>query len=89
MERTKIKFEEGSGNIFADLGFPNADALYSQAKIGLQVFELLTKKSLSDGEAATLLGIQKTQVSHLMNGHFSRFREDELRDFLNRLTTAE
>ena len=62
MARTKIKFEEGSGNIFADLGFPNADELYSQAKIGFQVFELLTKRSLSDREAATLLGIHKTRV---------------------------
>jgi predicted XRE-type DNA-binding protein len=89
MERTKIKFEEGSGNIFADLGFRNADALYSQAKIGFQVFELLTKQSLSDREAATLLGIQKTQVCHLMNGHFSRFRENELRGLLVRLAATE
>jgi predicted XRE-type DNA-binding protein len=84
-ERSRIKFEEGSGNIFADLGFRNADALYSQAKIGFQVLELLTSKSLSEREAATLLGIKKTQVCHLMNAISVGFARPNCGTFLTAL----
>jgi predicted XRE-type DNA-binding protein len=36
-------------------------------------------------EIAKLLGIAQPEVSHLMNGHFSRFTTDKLLDFLKRL----
>jgi predicted XRE-type DNA-binding protein len=59
------------------------------AALILQSAIAITNKGLSDREAATLLGIQRTQVCHLMNGHFSRFRESELRGFLIRLAATE
>ena len=37
------------------------------------------------GEIAKLLGIAQPEVSHLMNGHYSRFTTDKLLDFLKRL----
>ena len=36
-EREKIEFEEGSGNVFADLGFTDADELYARAQLGFGV----------------------------------------------------
>ncbi len=36
-------------------------------------------------EIAELLGIKQTEVSHLLNGHFSRFTVDKLLDFLKRM----
>jgi len=70
-KRKPIKFEEGSGNIFADLG--------------LHVFKILEDKKLKQREIAGVLGIAQPDVSHLMNGHFSRFTTDKLLDFLKRL----
>jgi predicted XRE-type DNA-binding protein len=86
MKRRKpIKFEEGSGNIFADLGLKNAGELYTRAQIGVHVFKILKDRKLKQREIAGILGIAQPDVSHLMNGHFSRFTTDKLLDFLKRL----
>ena len=84
-ERKKIEFEKGSGNVFADLGLTDADELYVRAQIGFGVFEILKNRKLKQREIAELLGIPQPEVSHLMNGHFSRFTTDKLLDFLRRL----
>jgi len=84
-KRRPIKFEEGSGNVFADLGLADAGELYTRAQIGVHVFNILKDKKLKQREIAGVLGIAQPDVSHLMNGHFSRFTTDKLLDFLKRL----
>jgi predicted XRE-type DNA-binding protein len=81
----KINVEEGSGNVFADLGLEDADELFARAQLGFHVYQLLTARKLKQREAASLLGIKPREVSHLMNGHFSRFTTNKLLDFLKRL----
>ena len=83
--RKRIEFEEGSGNVFADLDLKNADQLLARAQIGFHVFKILEDKKLKQLEIAEVLGIAQPDVSHLMNGHFSRFTTDKLLDFLKRL----
>ena len=83
--RAKTAFEEGSGNVFADLGLEDADELLARAKIGFHVYQILKQKKLPQREIASLLGIKQPEVSHLMNGHFSRFTTDKLLDFLRTL----
>ncbi len=82
---TAIECEQGSGNVFADLGLPDADQLLSRAKLGFHVYELLKARGLKQREMAALLGVKQPEVSHLMNGHFSRFTTDKLLEFLRRL----
>lgn len=84
-KRKQIKFEEGSGNVFADLGLKDADQLLARAQIGYYVFKILKDQKLKQREIAAILGIAQPDVSHLMNGHFSRFTTDKLLDFLKRL----
>lgn len=83
--RKAIKFEKGSGNVFADLGLQNADQLLARAQIGFQVFRILEQRKLKQREMSEILGVAQSDVSHLMNGHFSRFTTDKLLDFLKRL----
>jgi predicted XRE-type DNA-binding protein len=83
--RRSIKFEEGSGNVFSDLGLKDADQLLARAQIGYHVFKILEDKKLRQREIGEILGIAQPDVSHLMNGHFSRFTTDKLLDFLKRL----
>jgi predicted XRE-type DNA-binding protein len=84
-KRKPVKFEEGSGNVFADLGLKDADQLLARAQIGYHVFKILKEEKLKQREIAEVLGIAQPDVSHLMNGHFSRFTTDKLLDFLRRL----
>ncbi|MGH9639535.1 MAG: helix-turn-helix domain-containing protein [Bryobacteraceae bacterium] len=85
MRQRKIKIEEGSGNVFADLGLKDADELFARAQIGFQVYKIVKARKLKQREIAALLGIAQPEVSHLMNGHFSRFTTDKLLGFLKRL----
>jgi predicted XRE-type DNA-binding protein len=84
-DQTEIEFEESSGNVFADLGLPDAEELLTRAKIGFHVYKLLKARNLKQREIAALLKIKQPEVSHLMNGHFNRFTTDKLLDFLKRL----
>lgn len=84
-KRKPIKFEQGSGNIFADLGLKDSDQLLARAQIGYHVFKILEHRQLKQREISDILGIAQPDVSHLMNGHFSRFTTDKLLDFLKRL----
>jgi predicted XRE-type DNA-binding protein len=84
-KRKPIEFEESSGNVFADLGLKDAGQLLARAQIGFHVFKILEDKKLKQREIADVLGIAQPDVSHLMNGHFSRFTTDKLLDFLKRL----
>jgi predicted XRE-type DNA-binding protein len=80
-----IEHEEGSGNVFADLGLPDADERLARSQLGYHVYQLLTDRKLPQREMAALLGIKQPEVSHLMNGHFNRFTTDKLLAFLKRL----
>jgi len=81
----EIEFEESSGNIFADLGLKDADELLARAQLGVYVFKIVKDRKIKQREIAAILGIAQPDVSHLMNGHFSRFTTDKLLDFLKRL----
>ena len=80
-----MEYEEGTGNVFADLGLDDADELYARAQLGFHVHKLLTARKLKQREIASLLAIKQPEVSHLMNGHFSRFTTDKLLEFLKHL----
>lgn len=84
-EQIEVEFEEGSGNVYADLGLIDADELYARSQIGFGVYKILKDRKLKQREIADLLKISQPEVSHLMNGHFSRFATDKLLDFLKRL----
>ncbi len=54
-------------------------------ELGRALCEILIGKRLKQRELATLLAIQQPEVSHLFNGHFTRFTIDKLIQFFERL----
>ena len=81
----KIEFERSSGNVFADLEIENPQELQARSMIGFHIVELLKEKNMKQREIGALLGVKQAEVSHLLNGHFSRFTLDKLMEFLKRL----
>lgn len=84
-DKMDIEFEKSSGNVFADLEVENAEELQARAMIGYHVIQLLKDKNMKQRELAGLLGVKQAEISHLLNGHFSRFTTDKLLDFLKRM----
>ncbi len=81
----QIEFEKSTGNVFADLGIEDAEELQARGLIGYHVIKLLKSKNMKQQKIAELLEIKQSEVSHLLNGHFSRFTVDKLLDFLKRM----
>ncbi|MGH8520862.1 MAG: helix-turn-helix domain-containing protein, partial [Gammaproteobacteria bacterium] len=69
-KKEEAGFEEGSGNVFADLGLRDADDLFTRAQLGFHVYKILEERKLKQREMASILGIAQPDVSHLMNGHY-------------------
>lgn len=80
-----IKFEKGSGNVFADLGLKDADEMYTRSCIGYHVIRAIKEHKLKQKDIVNSLKINQSDVSRLMNGNFSRFSTEKLMDFLNKL----
>lgn len=61
---------EGSGNVFADLGLPDADELLVRAELTHLVHAELRDRQIAPFEAARLLGIEESEASQLAAGRF-------------------
>lgn len=81
----RIKVEVGSGNVFADLGLPDAEELLLKAKLVFEISQLIEKKGLTQAAVAKRTGLDQPKVSRLLNGHLSGFSVDRLFAILNRL----
>ena len=79
------KVTKGSGNVFADLGLPDAEDLQTRAHLTHQIYNLIKERGLNQTEAAELLGLKQPDVSALMNGKFAAFSVDRLLNLLVRL----
>lgn len=51
----KITFEKSSGNVFEDLGLPDAEKLFLRATLGFKVFQIIEERRLTQAEAAKIL----------------------------------
>jgi predicted XRE-type DNA-binding protein len=58
----KRDYEEGSGNVFADLGFRNSKQELLKTKLTVQIYKLLNERNLTQQQAAKLLGTTQAQV---------------------------
>ena len=80
--------EEGSGNVFADLGFANPEEELLKAQLARQVLTIMTNRGLTQVETAAILGIAQPNVSTLVNGRLAGFSVERLIRFLNALAVC-
>jgi predicted XRE-type DNA-binding protein len=81
--KRKNDYEEGSGNVFADLGFRNSKQELLKAKLTVEIYRLLKKRGVTQKEAAKLLGTTQAQVSALMRCKPVSVSVGRLMEFLN------
>src|SRR5262249_18846883 len=75
----------GSGNVFADLGFPNPEEEQLKARLAYQIMRAIKRRGLSQARAAKLLGVSQPNVSNLARGPYEDFSIDRLLRFLKAL----
>lgn len=74
-----------SGNVFADLGLPDANKLKIKSGLVIQITKAVRKLGLSQDEAGRRMGLPQPKVSGLFRGDFANVSERKLMDCLNRL----
>ena len=79
------KVEPGSGNVFADLGFRDAEERLLKAKLATKIAQLVEEKGWTQTQTAERIGLDQPKVSHLLRGRLSGFSADRLFAILNRL----
>jgi predicted XRE-type DNA-binding protein len=81
----EIKVEVSSGNVFADLGLPNSEEMLVKAELASKIGEIIETRSLTQMDAAEILGIDQPKVSALIRGRLTGFSTERLFRFLNAL----
>ena len=74
-----------SGNVFADLGLPDADDLLAKANLALHIRNAIKTRKLTQAQAAKILSIDQPKVSSIINGRVEGYSTDRLMRFLNDL----
>ena len=85
MKTQKTKIERISGNVFADLGLPDAETHLLKAELVTRIDKIIRQRRLKQVEAAKLLGLSQPDVSRLMGGDFREYSLERLLRLLTAL----
>lgn len=87
MTKAKAKADEidvfhGSGNVWEDLGFPNAEELLAKTELVVAIDRTVRARRLTQAAAARLMGIDQPKVSKLLHGDYRGFSTHRLMELL-------
>ena len=80
-----VKVQRGPGNVYADLGLPDAEKLKIKTGLVIAIRKAMLGLGLPQQEAARRIGITQPKVSDMLRGDFSNLSERKLMDCLTRL----
>lgn len=72
------KVETSTGNVYDDLGFPEAKAMQAKAQIVALMCQAIEAKRMSLDHVARVLGTTKNELIRLLSGHFQALSLDKL-----------
>lgn len=67
-----------SGNVFADLGFTDADERLAKAELARAIRLVIQQRGMTQRAAADTLGLATSDVSDLVRGKLARFSQQRL-----------
>jgi predicted XRE-type DNA-binding protein len=77
--------ELGSGNVFADLGLPNAEEELFKAKLVAKICDVIEKRGVTQVQAGALMNLPQSKVSELCNGRTENYSVERLCKLLTRI----
>jgi len=81
----EIPVSEGSGNVFADLGFAEPEEELAKAQLASHIRQVIKQRRLTQKAAAALMGVDQPKVSALLNGRLANFSTERLMRLLTAL----
>jgi predicted XRE-type DNA-binding protein len=83
--KSEIQVIPSSGNVFADLGLPNAAERQTRVRLALAINQIIQSRKLSQTAAARNLKVNQPKVSALSNYRLDGFSIERLMNFLTAL----
>ncbi len=80
-----VDVEMGSGNVYADLGYGDAEEMLIKAQLVAKIAEIIKRKGITQTQAAALLQMPQPKLSNLLSGRFRGVSERRLMDCLTKL----
>src|ERR1019366_8561073 len=85
MSNSDFAIIRGSGNVFRDLGHPDADREQLRALLAARIIGVLDDRKLTVRAAHELTGVAAADFSRIRNANLGRFTIDRLMSILARL----
>lgn len=82
MEEEKIKITRSSGNVFEDVGFPDAQEALAKSRLAIAIYLIIKARGLTQEAAAKIMETDQPHVSDIVRGKLSKFTIDRLFKFL-------
>ncbi len=76
---------EKEKNVYAQLGFPDAEEMLVKAQLVTKIAEILKKRKWTQQQAAEVLGLTQPKLSRMLRGQFRGISEMKMMDCLVRL----
>ena len=80
-----IEVEASSGNVYADLGMADAEAMMVKAQLATKIGEIIKGRKWSQQRAADVLGLPQSKLSKMLRGQFRGISEAKMLECLARL----
>lgn len=80
-----IEVRRSSGNVFADLGLPDAEMLKIKTGLAIEITQAMRRLGLNSQAAAELFGMSESKLTDMLRGRFRDINEAEMQECLNRL----
>jgi predicted XRE-type DNA-binding protein len=78
MAKSKIEATTGSGNVFADLGLPDAEEMLVKSQIVVRLHDAIKSRKLTQTAAAKVIGIAQSDLSNVLRGRFRGYSTERL-----------
>ena len=85
MTDDSMEIVHGSGNVFRDFGYPDADVRQAKVILAVQIVKVLDAEELSTRQAEAKTGIAHSEFVRIRNVNLARFTIDRLITILGRL----
>lgn len=77
-----VEIESGSTNVYADMGYPNADEMFVKAQLAAKIGEIIEARGWTQAQAADVAGIGRPKLTDMLNGRFRGISERKMIDCL-------
>ena len=81
-DQKMIEIEESSGNVYADLGIPDANEMRVKSQLAAKIGEIIKARRLTQVQASEILGLSQPKLSEMLRGKFRGISEAKMMECL-------